>query len=324
MRLLSRTLAFLAACCLAVGLLAAPARAQEPAAAPQRVAIGTFVNNVHQLDLKSGTYSADFYLWFRWTGNLDPDSFEIMNGSETTKEKVYTSTVKGTRYAVYRCQSKLAATFDFRSYPLDGHKLRIEVEDSAHNAKELVYEADLPNSKRRPDMQISGWDLGPLEAGVRPFVYPTNYGDPALPPDYQEPYSRFEISLPIHHAGVGIYLKTFLPLFISAAIAFLSLFLTATELEGRLGLTVAAVFGAVSSQVLTAQNLPETPHFTLADKLHVASYFFIFLALVVTCVSFYLHEKKGAAEVALRYDRWSRFVLPGLFVVTVALTTALR
>lgn len=322
MRLLSRTLSLLAACLAA--LLAAPARAQEPEAAPQRVAIGTFVNNIHQLDLKSGTYAADFYLWFRWSGDLDPDSFEIMNGSETTKEKVYSSTVKGTKYAVYRCQSSLVSTFDFRAYPLDDHKLRIQIEDSAHNARELVYEADAPNSKRRPDMQISGWDLGKLEVGVHRFVYPTNYGDPALPPDYQEPYSRFEIALPIHHAGVGIYLKTFLPLFISAAIAFLSLFLTAAELEGRLGLTVAAVFGAVSSQVLTAQSLPETPHFTLADKMHVISYFFIFLALVVTCISFYLHEKKGAAEAAQRYDRWSRLVLPGLFVVAAVLTTVFR
>ncbi|MGV3723329.1 MAG: hypothetical protein ACO1SX_20715, partial [Actinomycetota bacterium] len=50
--------------------------------------MGTFLNNVHGLDLKTGTFSADFYLWFRWKGDLSPDAFEIMNGAETTKEKV--------------------------------------------------------------------------------------------------------------------------------------------------------------------------------------------------------------------------------------------
>lgn len=305
---------------LLAGLLCAPAAAQQP----QRVTVGTFVNNIYGLDLKTGSFSADFYLWFRWKGTLAPDAFEIMNGTETTKEKVYSSTVKGEHYTVYRCQSRLTGSFDFRAYPLDRHELRVEVEDSAHNARELVYDVDQQNSKRRPDLQISGWTLGALRCEATRWVYPTNYGDPALPPDYQEPYSRLRISLPIHHAGVGVYLKTFLALFISAAIAFLSVFLPASAVDGRLGLAVAAVFGAVSSQVLTAQNLPETPDFTLSDKLHVIAYFFIFLTLAVTCFSFYLHDRKGAAEVADRYDRFSRLLLPSTFMVAVVLTTLLR
>lgn len=306
------------------GLVLAVSRSAIAAEGPERIEVGTFVNAINELDLKTGTYLADFYLWFRWKGELGPDSFEIMNGTETTKEKVYSSTPDGVKYAVYRCQSKLSGTFNFEKYPLDNHLLSIEVEDSAHSAKELVYVPDVSNSKRQPGMALSGWELGPLRCRVISWTYPTNYGDPALPANYQEPYSRFQIQIPIHHAGVGIYLKTFLALFISVAIAFLCLFIPATQLEARLGLGVAAVFGAVSSQVLAQQNLPETPHFTLADKLHVISYFFIFLALAGSCVAFYFCEKKEAPEVADRYDCLTRVALPLLFVVTVALVTALR
>src|SRR5262245_30141278 len=39
---------------------------------PERVTIGLFLDHVPVIDLHSNTYIADFYIWFRWKGDIDP------------------------------------------------------------------------------------------------------------------------------------------------------------------------------------------------------------------------------------------------------------
>ncbi len=39
---------------------------------PEEVHIGLFLHHVPELDLRTNSYLADFYLWFRWNGPLDP------------------------------------------------------------------------------------------------------------------------------------------------------------------------------------------------------------------------------------------------------------
>lgn len=297
--------------------------AAQGAAKPQVVKVGVFVVNISELDLKAGTYVVDCYVWFLWKGKLSPSSFEIMNGSETTKERNFYQSYGNLKYAVYRCRSTLSSSFDFTAYPLDRHTLNMHIEDAQYDERELVYEADRANSKMAPEVSLSGWQVEPLLGTVRTWVYPTTYGDPTLTAGHESRYSRLVVDIPIHHSSWAIYLKSFLALFISVGIAFLAVFIYPSELEARLGLGVAAVFGAVSSQILIAQNLPETPAFTLADRIHIAAYFFIFLALTISVFAYYLCEKRDKAEVAVRCDRWSRILLPAGFALVVTLLTLL-
>ena len=318
---------------------AAPGRGSEPdGEAPaatsqaQRMAVGIFVVGIDELYLKSGTYLGDFYLWFHWEGDYGPEEFEVMNGRETVKERVYPPDAQGTtyqlvngvKYAVYRVQTRLHRSFDFRGYPLDQHTLTIEVEDGAHNTRELRYAVDSRNpSGIQPGIQLMGWEVGKLETHVKSWLYPTNYGDPALPPTYQERYSRYVAEIPIRHAGFGIFFKVFLPLFISVAIGFLAVFVAPDALEVRVGLGVAAVFGAVSNLLVVAGNLPETPQFTLSDNLHLSGLFFIFLSLVISCIAYWFVQRERE-KTAVRLDHWSRVLLPGIYTFLVICFTAFR
>jgi len=292
-------------------------------AEPEKVYVGMYVVNINELDTKAGTYLGDFYVWFRWTGALSPTSFEIMNGTETTKERNYYSVTNGVKYAVYRCQSKLSRVFAFDAFPLDSHELTIEVEDGQHEIANFVYVADTLNSKVHPDLRLAGWQTGPGKCHVRLWTYPTNYGDPAQPPDYKAGYSRFVMAIPIKHEGLGVYLKAFLPLFISVAIALLALFVPPDQLEVRVGLAVAGVFGAVSSQLVVAGNLPETPTLTLSDKVHIASLSFVFLTLVVSCISFTFVSKEKLPQAA-RIDRFARLAIPLAYIAAIIAVSVLR
>lgn len=279
-------------------------QAAEKRKAPHFVDIGIYLLDVYDLDLKNSSYVADFYIWLRWKGELDPRKFELMNGELDVKENPDEQKIDELNYVSYRVRGKFRAPFDFREFPLDEQKLTIEIEDSSNDAGSLQYVADLANMSASPQVNLSGWEI----AGVPSYrvveqVYETNYGNPRRPPGQKAVYSRFVVDIPIMHAGNElIYLKTFIGVFISVAIAFLTFLIEPTDLDPRFGVGIAGIFGAVSSMIVVSSNMPENPYFTLSDQIHFSSLGFIFLTIFVSCIVLRL-QKQGRESLSRKMDR---------------------
>jgi hypothetical protein len=257
--------------------------ATEPAS-PEIVYVGYYVNDIFEMDLKSSTYVVDFYVWLRWKGDIDPTAFEFVNGSLDVKEHPYSMEVDGVKYISYHCRGTFHSAFDYRRYPLDEHELNMEMEDATHDAGELQYVVDTANVQNLPPARLAGWTCDPPKFVVRDNLYATTFGDPSMRIGGKSTYSHLTCSIHIYRHSVSVYVKTFLALFISIAIAFLQFLLKPGSTDARFALGVAAIFGAVSSEIVTKSNLPDMPYLTLADKLHLFSLFVIFLSLLHSCL----------------------------------------
>src|SRR5262245_42865537 len=74
-----------------------PAEASCPPAVadgtPQPVIVGIYLTQIAAIDVKANTFLADFYLWFRWRGKIDPTrTYELVNAIEQwdfMREAVY-------------------------------------------------------------------------------------------------------------------------------------------------------------------------------------------------------------------------------------------
>lgn len=151
---------------------------------PTNVDIGIYLLDVYDLDLKNGSYVADFYIWLRWKGELDPRKFELMNGELDVKENPDERKIGDINYVCYRVRGKFRAPFDFRDFPLDRQKLTIEIEDSSNDIGALVYQADLQNTSASHIVDLTGWELAGMPAyKVVTHAYETNYGNPPARPD---------------------------------------------------------------------------------------------------------------------------------------------
>src|SRR5258705_2384663 len=55
--------------------------AQPTPAAPVKVVVGAYINDIQELDFKTNSYAIDLYGWFRWKApDLDPSkTMEFMN-----------------------------------------------------------------------------------------------------------------------------------------------------------------------------------------------------------------------------------------------------
>jgi hypothetical protein len=292
----------------------------EDAKKPTEVEIGIYLLDLYDLDLKSGSFIGDFYLWLRWKGDLDPTKFEFMNGEMEARDNPDQKKIGDLNYISYRMRGKFRANLDFKDYPLDKQLLTIQIEDSNLDSNSLLYVADKENMVFAKRFYLSGWesaDKPTFQTAIQ--NYETNYGNPERAPGEKASYSRFVLSIPIQHAGADfIYLKTFIGVFISVAIAFLTFLVDPEDLDPRFGVGVAGIFGAVSSMIVVSSNMPENPYFTLSDKVHLVSLGFIFLSILTSCIVLRT-SKKGHSMLSKKIDVCSGVFLALSYIGTVYL-----
>jgi len=304
---------------VALGMSHSAWAAEESKSGPKTIYVGVYVKQIHGISLKDSQAVVDFHLWFRWTDDdLHPlDTFDLVNGSIESKLNVYQATTQGVHYASCRLRATLHKLWDVSRYPLDSHIVSIEIEDNDLEADKLVFLADTDNSGLSSNAELAGWSLKAGDAAVVTNTDRTNYGDISLPTGHESSWSRFTYSVEVARPGPGIFIKLFTGLFIATAIALQALRIPAALIDARLGLSVGAIFASVASEYLVAAGLPESNGLTLADKLHILSFGFIFLSLAESIVVYkFVVNGKGAS--AARIDRLCFPFLATTYVVLVA------
>ena len=271
------------------------AASSAPQSQPTEVKVGLYMVDLYDLSIKDESFIGDFYLWMTWRGNLNPENFEFMNGEMEAKEHPDIKKKDGLNYICWRCRGKFRTPLDFRNYPRDHQTLKIEIEDSFHDAKELVYSFERDAKLEPYPISIGGFRMnGPQRYNVMNHEYKTSYGNPFRAPGENATYSRMRIEIPIMHVGSNLtFLKLFLPVFLSVLIDLLTFLIEPIDLDPRFGVGVAAIFGAVSSMLVANSSIPETPYFSLSDKIHLTSLFFIFITIFISCIVLKVYKTKG-------------------------------
>jgi hypothetical protein len=301
------------------------AQGEEKAAKPVEVYVGVYVNQIFDVSLKDNKFSVDFYVWFRWIGDsVDPvESFEVVNGRMDSKGGVYEDEIKGYRYASCRVVATMTKFWDISKFPLDNHVMTIEIEDNENEDSKLKYMPDTGNCGINPQVEVPGWRVSTAEAGAAGHSYKTNYGDTSLPTNNESVYSRFTYSILVVRPGYGYFFKLFFGVFIAALIAFLTFFIKPTDLDPRFGLGVGAIFAAVASEYVIASALPDTNIITMADKLHILAFIFIFLSIAESVLSLRLFTA-GREAFSKKLDKTCFIIFLTVYMVLSFLMIVLR
>jgi hypothetical protein len=282
----------------------------KPKPAQKFVYVGVYVNQINSMSLKDEKVQVDFNVWFRWKADdLKPlETFDLTNGDVDAKEDIYQATSGGFHYAVCRCLATIQKQWDVRDFPLDNHELTIEIEDSDQEEFKLKYIPDNENCNLSADARVAGWDLTAGEAVVVSHQSNTNYGDIDLPSGHESNWSRFIYTVHMTRNGYGYFGKLFTGLFIAVGISMIGMLTSPAELDSKFALSVGAMFAAVASEYLVSASLPDSNMLTMADKLHIMSFLFIFLTLAQATVAHKIFMS-GRETLAQWIDRLAFVVL---------------
>jgi hypothetical protein len=315
------------------GVLAAPGPAGAQTEGPEVVTVGNFIQELSAVNLQTGTFLADFYLWFLWEGEIDPtQTFEFTNairgeltlvpGSvDQNKSAVAEVLEDGRKYQVYHVQGTFIQPFDLSDYPLDVQSLTISMEDVRYDTSALVYKFD-KESKLRADLTVPGWGVKPLVTDVIDHHYPTTFGYPGVSGEGSS-FSQARVRVSIGHPSTGLAADTFIPLLIILFISFGSFFIPDPgALDIRFFLTPPALIAAIALHFTARGGLPQGGQARLLDRVFLLGYLTI---LVVIGIGVYSHrlQETGKPEGAERANRLGLVVVP-LFLIAFGLILILR
>jgi hypothetical protein len=332
----------------------APSSVADP---PRQVAVGVYVNDIGTFDLTTGSFDADFYIWFRWQGNWTvgndnatvqseeaiaraaptgsdsslaesalPYHFEFMNSEGPTRSLIAAQPhYNGTSYNFlqYRVRGLFHVPVELNEYPLDEQTLSVQMEDSFYANTTLVYVPDsgsVLDPSVTEDGAIPGLTYVPASFAVSVVNHPydTAFGYQVVPGgNATSGYSRFVAQFTLSRPFAASVTSLLLPVGIIIALAVVCFFIDAEKFEERLALLVTAVLTAVLLQVNFASTVPSDGQFTLADRVMLVVYAVLALGILVAVLEKRI-KREQHPETILWLDRLTLVIIPVATVVALA------
>ena len=322
---------------LAAGIGALPGLSARPAhaegAKPQQVVVGAYINDIQELDTETGSFTIDFYMWFRWRSPIvDPtDSIEVMNSN--ARENTTSSATggvsgrpfpeepsempDGSKYQGFRYQGVFSKTMDLHRFPFDTQLLTVQLEDIDQDSRELEFVPDTEPVTINDQVTIPGFEIGKPSLSVVGHQYPTTFGDLTVQSD--PAYSRIVLAVPVARDALPYLVKIMLPIMIVILITSLIYMVPARLDEARTGMGITAMLTMVALQWSTDADLPSVEYLMMVDVIYVVSMAYILIAMGYSVFASRRSTEESADAVLRALDRRMGITSLVLYVVMIAI-----
>lgn len=254
------------------------------AAQPQQVRVGVYLMNLYDLNMDEHSFYADFYIWFKWKGDIDPTEIEFVNSIEKwsmardqSGDSSNMALKDGTNYRIYRVEGRFFHSFSLNRFPLDKHTLDIQIESPEHAADSLVYIPDTDAAEIRKTLKLVGWEMKGCDLASNIHDYGTDFGNPE---ENAQRYSNLTYTVTLARPVSYFVLKMLLPIVIVMLVSIGALMLHPVHIDTRSSLPIGGLLTAVFLQQSYSDALPDTGYMVLMDKIYLLCYLLISLVLL--------------------------------------------
>ena len=253
--------------------------------------VGIYVNSIYDFKLDEKSYMADFWMWI----NYKDDSLKFENvvdipNSKSADFSHYALEKKnGWNWVSQKCRAQLIHQWDVSRFPFDKQVLRIEIEDSQYDTSQVVYKADIVNSKIDTSFNSNEWCIERFSLKETVKTYETTYGNPGLSGKSSYPRLVAEITIRRNNSWVKL-MKMLTGAYIAFLISTLVFFISSENQDSRFGLIVGGVFAAIGNKYIVESIVPSSTTTTLMDNVHNLTLLFILLISIVVAVTLHLYE----------------------------------
>ena len=292
-------------------------------AKPQQVRTGMFLANLYGLNMEEHSFYADFYIWFKWRGDIDPTQIEFVNAIEkwsmnnATFDGDSTPVIlkDGTKYKIYRIEARFFHSFSLNQFPLDEHVLDIQIENPEYPIEELIYVPDTNSAMIRPTLNLVGWNNKGCRLLSKMHDYGTNFGNPE---ENAQRYSNLTFTVTLSRPPSYFLLKMLLPIFVVILVSIGALLLHPNHMDTRSSLPIGGLLTAVFLQQSYSGALPDIGYMVLMDKIYLLCYTLISLILLQIIRAGNMSEasESALAAVIAREKMYAKLFL-AIFVVGV-------
>jgi branched-chain amino acid transport system substrate-binding protein len=268
----------------------------------QLVYAGIDFTDITELNTKDSTFTADFYIWFRFKGDFDDRNIEFVNLFKPKKNilgepiSVWSSPVDPeviTR--TYRVRDKFKIDLNFRQYPIDQQILSIYFRHNELTRNKLIYVIDiqgmgldkLDKQETREFAQkffsIGGWYVNKLSFFQEIQVNDSTWGITDFFDAQQRiEYSQFTATTMISRHVLSFILKTLLPVVFLVVLGYVAFFINA--FGSKLGIGTNLILATSLFHLKLASELPNINYIVLIEYffylVYLLSVFIIIIAII--------------------------------------------
>lgn len=222
-----------------------------------KVSVGTYIESLKEINMKSSYFRITVQVWFRWDGDAElnmKDNFHFYNGYINKQEILHEYSENGTNYQLLRCDVNVGKEYWTRRFPLESHQLRFYVE-SEYPVEQVLFTADREGSGTNGNLSVAGYEMLRHDVGLIFNQYTSTHGDPVLEKPIMT--SEFVTAMEVNRASWGLYAKCFIALVGTITWVLITLFLCTYHRVDPLGMVPATLFGTVSNIMVGANLLPD-------------------------------------------------------------------
>jgi len=278
-------------------LFALPAHAET-------VDISTYVINLEEYNIVTGTYVLEFFLELRCDYECSFEDFVLINGK--ADDIIILEHLPN--YKSYRVRAYLENDIDLHAYPFDSQEVTVELEHKRLPSNRLRFKpipqlTGVDNRATIPGWRIAGWDAVEV---IQPYAV------------YDEAYSRYEFTLYLEREKLDSFIKDFIPMFFLIIILMFTFILGIDKIELRIATVSSVLLTAMVYHLTIASRLPPLGYLTFADKFMMLTYFISVIAIIVDIIELRmlnLKERRQVLSIDKRAAYVSLIVVPVLYIL---------
>ena len=250
-------------------------------AQPVKVKVGILLNSVDDYDIKTGRYTADFFLSLTSEVPMPTIRLSFPNGKLETDEIL----AEKPTFKLYRLSGDFKSPPNLRKYPFDSQELKIMIEDDFRGVDQLRFVVDKERTQLARGFRALGWQVAYLEARSTSQSYPDRFENDDLI------YGRYAFTISLDRYATSAAFTVFVPAFVIVLIALLGMWVPPGEMEVRSNAGAPMLAAAVLFHFALMQELPATSYLTRADKLMLGVYVSLALGMLSTWWMFLVEER---------------------------------
>jgi branched-chain amino acid transport system substrate-binding protein len=287
---------------------------------------GLDLNKLNRIDKSS--FTADFYLWFRFNGNNDPVQIQfpdaisnsvnpnapIFDPDRPLKSQIVDN---GLNYRLYRVRGEFRSAFNYRDYPFDSQNLTLRFDNPNLSSDRVVYAIDslglkLPkpiDAQQKAFQTLQLWDFKDMAYFQDTSRSDSTQGNPNLfeSKNTQIDYPGFSLRITLKRKSLTFLTKNLLPLLILTLIAYCALFFPYNMFVPRTIPPASALLSGIVLLSSTNNQLPEVGYTVAIEYFFYTFFGLCLIPIIVTAIGAKL-EKEGYQR-AFKYLNFSSKII---------------
>lgn len=282
------------------------------------VTVGTYLENLKELDVKNSTFRAVWLVWFSWEDNDKIDftdgQFFYYNGYINKISVIKDETTRtGGHYQQLRVDVSISQAFHTPRFPLESHILRSYIEPT-YDVSEVIFVKSDDTDGINQNINVYSYEIERTASSIKYIAYSDDHDDPSINDD-STVLAEYMDEIEVNRSGVGLYVKCFIAIWGTTLWVLIMLFVATRHRVDVFSMIPATLFGAVGNIMIGANLLPEALNLGLLEYGNIWGIFIVLAGTVTITVLNRERNHWHDNDFADKYGRFMFFSILALAII---------